>query len=646
MNLGIKLNLTTFRTATLTDDFSIVFDSITDLTNWDGSQTVEAEHVVGLEMYYHDGEKYLGVETDNPVQQPEDEFYDNDVDRPAGTGGYIAFKCKLADTDLAVVLKLISLGIIELNQFGKTSVICYRLNDEADHMTKTLTAITIIEGKFSAPLGIKTLELDVVDYDIDNSYNYVYISKLKRYYYVTNPILTTKDYTKLVLQEDVLMSWKSLILQQSAYVTRYGASSNKYLVDDRYPVSDEPTVTFMKPNNVTGATVVPFKYVMDITGGVEKPNIICKTSSQIVTFLGDNTDVSAPAGSGLPNIRGTKSKLNKVYLLNIDDYSGIVRACLLDDAPATYIHSVILLPFDLSVIFPNASMRNSNLLAGDKWLSQDGGIHWVSSAGINDPVFPETNMSAMPYIIVADFNFGASGDITLSYNYLDYSPNTLWEMYIPFVGWVTLDPVQVIGKRIMVYFTVDIDTGLSTCYIYNKTDKKVVWSGTCQLGMKLSLAVTNAEELARQKQATSLNLIMGLVSSMASMGIGGYTGNPVAMVGGVMGMAKSITGAVNSFNSMIEKAQITYGSSDNALFSPNEIYIRKTTHAKLITSVDEENRYKKINGYPYKQYVALSSLTTGNYIEVGEIHFDYGNENIYAEEVNEIVALLKNGVIL
>ena len=79
---------------------------------------------------------------------------------------------------------------------------------------------------------------------------------------------------------------------------------------------------------------------------------------------------------------------------------------------------------------------------------------------------------------------------------------------------------------------------------------------------------------------------------------------------------------------------------------PMEVVIRKTTHAKIINTVDEENRYKELNGYPYKEYVALSSLTTGNYVEIGEIHFNAKSNNIYQVEIEEIIALLKNGVII
>ena len=647
MNLGIKLNLTTFKTATLTDDFSIVFDSITDLTNWDGSQTVDADHVVGLEMYYHDGEKYLGVETDNPVQQPEDEFYDDDVSRPAGTGGYIAFKCKLADTDLAVVLKLISLGIIELNQFGKTSVICYRLNDEADHMTKTLTAITIIEGKFTAPLGIKSLELDVVDYDIDNSYNYVYISKLKRYYYVSNPILTTKDYTKLVLQEDVLMSWKSLILQQSALVTRYGNASNKFLVDNRLPVEDVLRVVYPTITNTPIGTTNK-NTTLSTTTTANEYNFM-------VSFMGlygqsTPTVVATPTGTLLNSIDAVNSPYDEVEFLKYEDMGYFMLACHSDSESASYIKSVMYLPFDpKGVFFPsNQSTTQAIQVRTGKSLRTNYRFEPASDTEHAHVFGHRVTTRACPYIITADFTIT---DSTASNNFLDYEPNSNYEIYIAFVGWIHVNANQILGKRLMIYYTIDLETGSGTAYLYSVTDDKLIWSSNCQIGVKLDFVTSNALEISKQKSANELNTILNSIGGLLAMVGGGVSGNAIGVVGGALSLGKTVASSINLHNSLFQNAQISFGTSEGVIhtsFENNGVVVRKTYHRPVsATNISySSTAYNKINGKPYNSYVKLSSLTTGYYIEVGEIHFDYGNENIYAEEVNEIVALLKNGVIL
>lgn len=562
--------------------------------------------------------------------------------------GYFVMDANVGGSNVNKVMTLIQNQFISVNQKGKTTLLAFIQNSENDHLNKTLTGVKIFDGNFKTPVNVKSIEIDVDDYGRFNKfYNYIYIPILDRYYYVRTATHTTKDFTRLYLGEDVLMSWRGLIKLQDALVTRYEGSDNNNLVDNRQPLNDIPSVAYRIPTNVSGSNVIAFDYDPSGSLGAQHPNIIIKTKSETLTFIQNFPNIQPPQNTtNLPTISNKRTGFDHYYLCNYDDYGGLIRACLKNDAPSTYIHSVILLPFDLSTIFTNSSnLRNSNLLAGKWGLDNDGGIVWKESLSNLAPTFPETSEGA-PYILVADFWFNASGNIPLTNNYLDYSPNTQWEIYIPFVGWVTLDPCTVINCRIMVYFTFDMDTGLSTCYIYNATEQNIIWSASCQIGMKLSIAVSNAEELAREKQATSLNLIMGLMTSMVSMGVGGATANPVAMVGGIMGTGKTITNAVNSFNSMIEKAQITYGSSDTALYSPDKIVIRKTTHTRILTTVDEQNRYKHINGYPYNKYVNLGSLNSDNYIEVGEIHFNPKGNEIYQDEISEIVALLKGGVIL
>ena len=571
----------------------------------------------------------------------------NDILDISATNDYIVSNFIFDDQYEDEFLTLFKAGVFSYDYDGQTTVLLYRLNDERDAVNKSLVYIGYITGKFSAPLGIKNIELDVLNYNIDVPYNYVYIPRLSRYYYVTNIQLTTKDYTRLQLNEDVLMSWQDLIKRQDAYVTRYGykLGTNPLLFDERYPVQDTPTVTNYTITNVAGSTIIQFKYLMDNlpSSTIKAPNVFYHAVSEVVEFTDNTENIEAPTGSGLPNIQSRRGS-NHFRLMDLNTYNQLLRACAMNDAPASYIQSLMLLPFDLRDIFPDASSPY-RVYAGNKMLA---GGEWVGQSESYATEVYGTKKGGFPYIVVADFYFDSRGGIGIENNYLDMSSNTAWEIYLPFVGWVRLEPSTMYYKRIMVYYAIDFDTGLSTAYIYNRTDNKLLWSGNCQLGMKLPLAVTNAEELARQKQSTGLNLIMGILASALSIGVGAYSGNAVAVMGGIMGIGKTVASTANAFNQMIEKAQTTFGSSDNALFSPKQVTIRKITHRPLLPSTAEA-RYAHISGYPYKQYVELGAIADvegGKYIEVGEIHFDAKGENIYSTEIDEIVALLKDGVIL
>ena len=540
--------------------------------------------------------------------------------------------------------KFIEIGIIEIDTTD-TLIYCFKQNSENDALNKSLTTGEIIAGKFNHSIGVKNINIDVKNYSLTNAYNYVFIPSLKRYYYVDSVEIISADYKRLHLKEDVLMTWKDLIKSQSAFVTRYGNATDKSLIDERYPLKDIPSTQYFTPVNVAGASVSQFKYVMDSNG----LNVLLKTKDETLTFLAQD-NIPAPTGTNLPVLQNTRCDVDHLYMLKVSDYAHVIHACLLNDNPATYIHSILLFPFDFHDIIPNyqSTIRQSRLYCGGKLLGiGTNGYEWKSYTDVaqSDPYFYETNLGQSPYIVVADFMFNVSGGVTITDSFLDYSPNTLWEIYLSFVGWVQVDAKQLYNKRIMIYYTIDFDTGLSTAYIYNRTDDKIIHSSTCQLGMRLSVATSNIEELSKQKQATSLNLIMGLLSSSLAIVGGGASGNALAVAGGVLSAGKTISGAVNSFNTMFERAQISYGSSDNALYSPNSIVIRKTTHQSVISGASELAEYQKLNGYPYRKFVDLNTLSSDYYVEIGTIHFNPMNADIYQDEITEIVELLQNGVI-
>ena len=555
----------------------------------------------------------------------------------SATNTYIQITGNVSDSNLESLLWYINQNVISFTDEGSTTMILYNLNSERDKLNKDLIFKGFVVGNFKDIVSVKQISVDIYHYPLESTYNYVFIPKLKRFYYVTNVVFMNKDYTRLQLQEDVLMSWKNLIKSQKCFIDRYENGSNTHLIDSRYPVEDIPTISFYSPSNLT--TCIELSYLMgNIPTTTDKlPNILVVTTADMQNIQSDADNISAPSGTLLPNIQSRRHGTEFIYLLNFAEFGGLVGACINNDAPASYIHSAILLPFNLFDIYSASKMK---LYAGSKQL---GYGEWVD-VQTTGPEFYQTTKGGSPYIVIADFNFNSTSGIVISDSYLDFSPNTQWEFYIPFVGWVQVDANQVYNKRIMVYYTFDIDTGLSTAYIYNVTNDKIIHSASCQIGIKLPIATSNAEELARQQQATGLNLIMGLLSSALAIGVGAYSGNGVAVAGGVLAGGKAITNAVNTFNQMFERAQITYGSSTNVLYSPKEFKIRKTKHNPILSASDEST-YKHINGVPYRKYVDDMSNLTG-YVEVGAIHFDAKGNDIYNVEIDEIVALLKNGVIL
>lgn len=528
---------------------------------------------------------------------------------------------------------------------GVTNILTYKLNDQNDALNKKLTVIGSITGNFKAPLSIKNVEIDVLNFNPISSFNYVYIPKLKRYYYVTNIQMINKEYTRLILQEDVLMSWQVLIKSQSAYVTRYENSTEDELFDDRLPLEDIITtdnVTSTAVDTTSGSLVnVTLDFNNYYHGSGTYPNImVISQSTKVQAGAYNSYYIGSPSGSGLPDISAQLNDLEYMSFITPEKFFYLQNAYMSEDSISSYIESVIRLPFNPTTAFQLSTESYYAIQVRDKFIDQYGNYVPYNSP-TDTPLQTYRGLlnagarATCPYFIIKDFTY------TINAKPIDYEPYSNYEFFIPFVGWVKVEARKFFNKRILIYYSMDVKTGMATAYIYNYTNKYVIWSGSCQLGHKIDMTTTNQTENIRQRQANDLNMLLGLVSSAVSVGIGVYANNPVAVTGGVLTAYKTIASNVNSNNQIFERAQISFGSGNACYYAPKEFTINRSYHKKKVGSDD---LFKHMQGLPYNKYTSISLMT--GYVEIGEIHFDAGSESIYQVEIDEIVSLLKNGVIM
>ena len=495
---------------------------------------------------------------------------------------------------------------------------------------------------------VKNLNIDIVQREMI-AFNYVWIPSLNRYYFVDFVEIISADIKRLHLKEDVLMSWSTLIKEQSAFVTRYGNSANTNLADERRPLEDVMTIEYVNPTPTGTGTLVNTTFNTAL-GTTDFKFLISSISSGSFTYK----NLPAPTETNLPTLSGTNSTNSRVGFISESQLGYLIDAVLDDDTIATFINSVILLPFNPSITYASynsgtdttAWIAGAPIQANDKVLCTDGKFHPVGSipSGYYAIQGAQSYLAGSPYFITADFTIPAHRSAGETLDYIEHDPYTTLEIYLAFVGWIKLNSNQVLGKRLITYYTLDYKTGMGTAFIYNVTDNQLIYSCNCQFGIKLDLTTTNTTEITRQKQANELNMLLGLMTSALSIGVGVASENPVAVAGGILSAGKTIASFVNSNNMMFERAQTSFGTSEGVLHSIiGSPILRYTYHKKV--SIDEST-YQHIQGYPYKSYVDLDTLTDGYYCEVGEIHFNPMNENIFQDEISEIVGLLQNGIIL
>ena len=77
-----------------------------------------------------------------------------------------------------------------------------------------------LKDNCSVTSPVLTIRKDRFDVDPNHHYNYAYISRWQRYYFVVNYVMTPGGIWEIYLAIDVLATWKWYIQNSTAYVRR------------------------------------------------------------------------------------------------------------------------------------------------------------------------------------------------------------------------------------------------------------------------------------------------------------------------------------------------------------------------------------------------------------------------------------------
>lgn len=207
-------------------------------------------------------------------------------------------------------------------------------------------------------------------------------------------------------------------------------------------------------------------------------------------------------------------------------------------------------------------------------------------------------------------------------SYLDYSPSTTVEIYLPFIGYHKLDTNEVMGRQVNLLYQVDVITGSCLAQVMTidrEGSRKVIatYQGNC--GYQLPISGTNWSSM--------FGSALGMVGTAAiAIGSGG-TALPL------------VAPALASTALNASKDDITRSGSiggNPTLGMPKTPYLIITRPNQALP--EDQNKYI---GYPSFITVSLSELE--GYTEFEVIHL----EGIPAtdEELTELETMLKEGVI-
>ena len=216
-------------------------------------------------------------------------------------------------------------------------------------------------------------------------------------------------------------------------------------------------------------------------------------------------------------------------------------------------------------------------------------------------------------------------------SYLDYSPNTEIELYLPYRGYVNLPTNDIIGRQLSVKYMIDFYSGNATILVF--ADTKLVHISNAQVGINIPISQSNANSRAISLTTAAV----GAVGAIAGGAIGGAAGG---LAGAAIGAGQAAgANAIPTANRIFNAAQnhVDKGGSFGGvgwLYAPQ---VCSLIFNRPILA--EPTAYKTMNGYS-TSFSGLVSSYSG-FLQADSIS---GTTGATDEENNMIFNLLRNGI--
>lgn len=128
----------------------------------------------------------------------------------------------------------------------------YKNSAEPNKVDKTadLSTVGTISGVLRQECSLINPEI-IIQYDKPPDFNYCYIANFGRYYYVENIVSMRQNLWRVRLRCDVLMTYKTQILNLTARIARQQYTYSYRQIDSEIPFTNDPEITIQDiPNNL------------------------------------------------------------------------------------------------------------------------------------------------------------------------------------------------------------------------------------------------------------------------------------------------------------------------------------------------------------------------------------------------------------
>ena len=490
-----------------------------------------------------------------------------------------------------------------------------------DEDKKTLTNVYLKDGS-----SVTHPSLLITSSDDLSEFNYCYIPVWNRYYFMeVDSICNTLWEFKCSV--DVLFSNATAIDSNYGYIERSESLGNDLIVDDADTFENVNSITI---TNLSGETQGNLKTI-DITENINNgTNISISVINDLNVQTFDEDDTIFELNLVPPITSMTSVKTSDNIGMNYYNYIYVadlvkINTCLkkiYSETDATFIKSVICWPFKLDTLKEkdaNGALTNN---------PQEYTMRLGSNNYGSNNVY-RLKYGSLGFLTFFDYTFPSVS------NYYDYDPFTTYELFIPYVGWKTINIKDVEGSRILLTFRCNFESGKCTIYLLNYTKDYIIASYDAQIGCLVPLSRSNLEELNAQAISNAISMVIGVIGGAVSTTIGVASKNPVAIAGGIMSASSSIAKGVSNNVGMFEKGQVQVRDGNSGCDSRNVI-LKKTTRIKVSSPSAQM-------GKPVKKVDLISNCSGFTQAKINKLN---GLEYASKWEQDEIIRLFQEGIII
>lgn len=138
------------------------------------------------------------------------------------------------------------------------NIILYKTSSPKNQLNKSLTQVADITGESNESIGNVNTSFILSDAHLTNvkNSNYMYSGITGKYYFITDYEIKNQT-VKIIAKEDVLMSFKTQILNNACTISKNENIANSYLADNGYQIKTYKDIFTRKfPRGLTTDSII------------------------------------------------------------------------------------------------------------------------------------------------------------------------------------------------------------------------------------------------------------------------------------------------------------------------------------------------------------------------------------------------------